>query len=433
MITLALHALGCRLNEAELEQTARVLERAGHVVVRLEDNPDMILLNTCSVTTEAMRKSRQIARKLCSHAPKCIVVMGCALDLMPEGENFFEFDEKDDLPTPDILMIRVKDKPRAGDIIVQYINEHPELFDTTHPNAKTYTSHTRAFIKIEDGCNNQCTYCSVRLARGRERSESTEQILRDIKIYEARGCHEIILTGVQLGAWKENDRRLPELVRAILSQTSIERIRLSSIEPWHIRENLWRLWCTEPRLCPHFHIPVQSGSDAVLTAMRRRTPIPAYLSLLHDLRSNIPDVRISTDLIVGFPGESEENWQETIDFIKAARFDDVHLFRFSARPGTLAYDMPDPVAPDIKKARWNEAEALINKIASEQLKQFDGRTYPVLWESSHAKSHDAPTSAGGYSPNYLRFNKLFDNPASMRGKITNEVYAVPKDDDASNL
>ncbi len=424
MATIALHALGCRLNEAELEQTARVLERSGHIVVRLEENPDLILLNTCSVTTEAMRKSRQIARKLCAHNPKCLVVMGCALDLMPEGENFFEIGESEEFIPPEVLMIRGYDKPKAGDMIAQYIVDHADLFSEQHAQVLAYQSHTRGFIKIEDGCNNQCTYCSVRLARGHERSESTISILNDINAYSSRGCREIILTGVQLGAWKENDRRLPDLIRDILAQTTIERIRLSSIEPWHIREDLWRMWCDNPRLCPHFHIPVQSGSDAVLTAMRRRTPIPAYLSLLKNLRANIPDVRISTDLIVGFPGETEDNWQETIDFIRAARFDDVHLFRFSARPGTIAHDMPHQIAPDVKKARWNEADALISQIAQEQLQKFVGRSYPVLWESSHAKQEGCPSSAGGYSTNYLRFSKVFDDPTSMRGQITNEIYKI---------
>ena len=424
MTTIALHALGCRLNEAELEQTARILEKNGHVIVRLEDHPELILLNTCSVTTEAMRKSRQIARKLCLHAPKCLVVMGCALDLMPEGENFFEFDPSDPaFVPPKLLMIRGFDKPRAGEIIAQYIREHADLFSEAH-NIRNYISHTRAFIKIEDGCNNRCSYCSVRLARGPERSESTKDILRDIHTYTSRGVLEIILTGVQLGAWKEDQRRLPDLLTDILHQTTVPRIRLSSIEPWHIRENLWSLWCNEPRLCPHFHIPVQSGSDAVLTAMRRRTPIPAYLDLIRNLRQHIADVRISTDLIVGFPGETEANWAETLAFIDEAKFDDVHLFRFSARPGTDAYNMPNQVPPDVKKMRWNEAEEHIKRHAAERLKSFVGKSYPVLWESNHAKSTDAQTTTGGYSPNYLRFERTFENPASMRGTLTMETFSM---------
>lgn len=422
MTTIALHALGCRLNEAELEQTARVLEKSGHTIVRLEDHPEVILINTCSVTTEAMRKSRQIARKLCANAPKCLVVMGCALDLMPEGESFFELDSvNDDLTSPEVLLIRGYDKPRAGEIIAKYIEDHKNAFEPT-PNIKEYISHTRAFIKIEDGCNNRCSYCSVRLARGHERSESTASILQEIKAYSRRGVKEIILTGVQVGAWKEDERRLPDLIQTILKETEIPRIRLSSIEPWHIRESLWSLWCNEPRLCPHFHIPVQSGSDAVLTAMRRRTPIPAYLSLLRDLRTHIPDVRLSTDLIVGFPGETEEHWQETLQFIDEAQFDDAHLFRFSARPGTEAHDMPNQIPPEIKKQRWNEADERIQKHATERLNAFVGKTYPVLWESSHTRNSDHPNTIGGYSPNYLRFERAFTDPAAMRGQITLETY-----------
>lgn len=422
MTTIALHALGCRLNEAELEQTARVLEKKGHRIVRLEDQPEIILFNTCSVTTEAMRKSRQTARKLCANTPKCLVIMGCALDLMPPGENFFAQDASPE-ESPKLLLIRGKDKPRAGELVAKFIEDNADLFEPT-PSRPNYRSHTRAFIKIEDGCNNRCSYCSVRLARGLERSETTQSILSNIHAYSTRGIQEIILTGVQLGAWKENERRLPDLLRLILRETDIPRIRLSSIEPWHMRESLWSMWCDEPRLCPHFHIPVQSGSHDVLAAMRRRTPIPAYLNLLRDLRAHIPDVRISTDLIVGFPGETEAHWQETLQFLDDAQLDDAHLFRFSARPGTEAHDMPGQIPPEIKKQRWNEAEERIQKHAAERLKSFVGKTYPVLWESSHAKSQDPTQTIGGYSPNYLRFERVFPNPAEMRGQITMETFSL---------
>lgn len=422
---IAFHYLGCRLNEAENEQIARVLIEAGHCMTTLEDAPDVILLNTCGVTSEAMRKSRNYARRMAANAPQLLVLMGCAIDLMAAGETPVSDEDLTHESETRVIRILRKDRPQAAQIILNAIDEcsaHAQVTDAERMQAAaSYKLRMRSFIKIQDGCNNQCTYCSVRLARGPERSESAEQIIAEIQKCLTLGEREIVLTGVQLGAWHENQNRLPWLISHILEKTDVQRLRLSSIEPWHVRPELWLLW-QDKRLCPHFHIPVQSGSDAVLTAMKRRTPIEGYLQKLEAIRQNIPNVRISTDLIVGFPGETDEMWQETMQFIDEAQFDDVHLFRFSARPGTLAASLPNPVSPEVKRMRWNQAQERIQNIQKQRLMQTVGQHCEVLWENAEENLKGNTKLWSGYSQNYLQIFRAFETGANMRGQITHEVF-----------
>lgn len=422
---VAFHYLGCRLNEAENEQIARTLIEAGHCMTTLDDAPDVILLNTCGVTSEAMRKSRNYARRMAANRPVLLALMGCAVDLMAAGENPITDEELTDNTQVRVIRILRKDRPNAAQIILNAMDEcsaHAQVTDAEREQAAaSYRLRMRSFIKIQDGCNNQCTYCSVRLARGPERSEDANQIIAEIQKCLALGEREIVLTGVQLGAWHDEQHRLPWLISQILEKTEVQRLRLSSIEPWHMRPELWQLW-QDQRLCPHFHIPVQSGSDEVLTAMKRRTPIEGYLQKLNDIRQNISNVRISTDLIVGFPGETEDMWQKTLEFIDKAQFDDVHLFRFSARPGTIAASLPNPVPPDVKRARWNQAQIRIQTIQKERLHQMIGQSCDVLWESCDDAQQGSLRLWTGYSQNYLQISRPFDAGINMRGQITHEVF-----------
>ena len=430
MVTIAFQFLGCRLNEAENEQYARSLVQAGHRITTIDDKPDVIVLNTCGVTCDAMRKSRNYARRMAALAPKILVLMGCAIDLMDSGESPITDEELIHLAQENtdcehklkIIRILRDDRPKTAQIILNAMDETmaDEIIDEAEKTAAaaSYRLRMRSFIKIQDGCNNQCTYCAVRLARGRERSEETSKIISEINHCLALGEREIVLTGVQLGAWRENDRRLYNLIADILDKTSVQRLRISSIEPWHVRPELWNLWL-DKRLCPHFHIPVQSGSDGVLTAMKRRTPIDGYLEKIDAIRALIPNVRISTDLIVGFPGETDEMWLETIDFIRRAQFDEAHLFRFSPRPNTLAASLPNPVPAEIKKQRWNEAEQLIQSLQRKRLQNIIGSTHHVLWES---QTTDAQNNIKwiGYSENYLKFER--NNTNLKRGDITEVTF-----------
>lgn len=435
MTTIAFHFLGCRLNEAENELHARAFVEAGHRMVSIDDNPDVIVLNTCGVTCDAMRKSRNLARRMAALKPEILVLMGCAIDLMASGENPISDEElqneiaenADSDRKMRIIRILRDDRPRTAQIVLNAIDElqSDKVIDEQERAlaAASYRLRMRSFIKIQDGCNNQCTYCAVRLARGRERSEDTSHIIEEIRKCLALGEREIVLTGVQLGAWKEGDRRLNHLVRDILDQTDVKRMRIGSIEPWHVRPELWNLWADDKRLCPHFHIPVQSGSDGVLTAMKRRTPIDGYLEKVRAMREVIPNVRISTDIIVGFPGETEEMWQETMEFFRQAQFDEAHLFRFSPRPNTIAASMPNPVPPEIKRKRWNEAENLIRDIQRKRFQNTLGLKCGVLWENL-METKDGRSHWVGYSENYLRIERWFDAERSMRGEITEETFGT---------
>ena len=432
MVRIAFHYLGCRLNEAENEAIARSMTDKGHEIVAIADNPDVIVLNTCGVTADAMRKSRNLMRRFAAAGARLLVLMGCAVDLMQAGENSVLDDDlrqgakRDD----DLRIVRIyrDDRPKAADIIARAIDETWNASVAQAPSA--YKPRIRCFIKIEDGCNNACTYCSVRLARGRERSVAGADIVEEIRRCLALGEREIVLTGVQLGAWKEGDRRLPDLIGDILSKTDVERLRLSSIEPWHLRPELYELW-SDKRLCPHFHTPVQSGSDAVLSMMRRRTHLAEFESKINDLRRKIPNVRVSTDLIVGFPGETDAMWRETLDFIERIGFDDIHLFRFSARPGTIAATLPNPVAPEVKRERWNEAHDRMMQIKRDKMQASIGALCRVLWETRGHEIVDGKRRWSGYAENYLRLYRYFDADRSMRGTVTCEIFG--ENDIATNI
>ena len=432
MVRIAFHYLGCRLNEAENEAIARSMTDKGHEIVAIADNPDVIVLNTCGVTADAMRKSRNLMRRFAAAGARLLVLMGCAVDLMQAGENSVSDDDlrqgakRDD----DLRIVRIyrDDRPKAADIIARAIDETWNASVAQAPTA--YKPRIRCFIKIEDGCNNACTYCSVRLARGRERSVAGADIVEEIRRCLALGEREIVLTGVQLGAWKEGDRRLPDLIGDILSKTDVERLRLSSIEPWHLRPELYELW-SDKRLRPHFHTPVQSGSDAVLSMMRRRTHLAEFESKINDLRRKIPNVRVSTDLIVGFPGETDAMWRETLDFIERIGFDDIHLFRFSARPGTIAATLPNPVAPEVKRERWNEAHDRMMQIKRDKMQASIGALCRVLWETRGHEIVDGKRRWSGYAENYLRLYRYFDADRSMRGTVTCEIFG--ENDIATNI
>ncbi|MDQ3249681.1 MAG: MiaB/RimO family radical SAM methylthiotransferase, partial [Chloroflexota bacterium] len=268
---------------------------------------------------------------------------------------------------------------------------------------------TRAFIKVQDGCNNKCTFCIVTLARGESRSRPIDDLVREVQQSVDEGVQEAVLTGVHLGSYGRdlsNDQRtdLKPLVVTLLAETDIPRLRLSSLEPWELADGFFDLWQQWPgRLCPHLHLPLQAGTDRQLRRMARRCTTDSFRRLVQDARHAIPDLIITTDLIVGFPGESEADFAEGMRFVEEMRFAHAHIFPFSAREGTAAAKFPDPVASAVKKERLHQMQAVVECTGHGERLRFVGQTRPVLWEGEgQALTDQHGRLWSGLTDNYLR-------------------------------
>jgi len=270
---------------------------------------------------------------------------------------------------------------------------------------------TRAFVKVQDGCDNRCTFCVTTVARGAGRSRLLEAVLADVQAALDGGAREIVLTGVHLGSWGRDfdpPRRLADLVAALLARTAAPRLRLSSLEPWDLRADFFALW-SDPRLCPHLHLPLQSGSAAVLRRMARNTTPARFAALLEAARAAIPEVAVTTDVIVGFPGEDEAEFAETVNFVRRMDFAGGHVFTYSERPGTAAARMPDPVPHDLRKRRNAVLRHVFDESAQAYRRHFLGQTLPVLWEATDEYS-DSGWRLEGLTGNYIRVSALAAGP-----------------------
>ena len=395
-VRVYLDFLGCRLNEAELSSWRRQLTAQGHQLTDQANDAHVIALNTCAVTSEAARKSRKQLRLLHKQNPKALMVAtGCYATLSAESvQNMLGVDlvvpnsEKDILPLK--LEALTQDKSM------------PEL--ATEPAAQPIqaNSRTRAFVKIQDGCRNKCTFCIVTVARGEEKSRMIHDIVDEINHLCALGYQEAVLTGVHIGGYGGDiNTNLRSLIEAILTHTDIPRLRVGSLEPWDIPDGFFELF-QNPRLCPHLHLPLQSGSDTVLKRMIRRCRIQSFAQLLSDARSAHPDMNVTTDLIVGFPGETETEFQETLETLERFRFGDMHLFRYSARAGTAASRLPNPVPPETIKKRHQLVQQRYLKHRSEYWSSMVNQVHPVLWERDVSVLDTGELQWSGYTHNYVR-------------------------------
>ncbi len=385
MRRVRLETLGCRLNEAELETWAEQFRARGFAISGADDPADLLVINTCAVTTEAVRKSRQRLRRLQRHNPHAqLVVTGCAS--APEANAA--------LPAVDLLVLN-QDKERLVDVVCEHFGQ-PETDAQVTRQLLYPTSRQRAFIKIQDGCRYQCTFCFTTIARGAERSRPLAAIINQINHRVDQGVQEIVLSGVQLSGYGVDlGLDLTQLIAQILTATDVPRLRLGSVEPWDLGDDFWALFAN-PRLAPHLHLPLQSGSDAVLRRMGRRCKTAEFCALVDQARAQIADFNVTTDLIVGFPGETEAEWQQTLDIVDTVGFGDIHIFVYSPRPGTAAAQLSDQVAPAIQKQRSHalHQRAAIHRQAVWQ--RYLGRTLAVLLEGTTQDSQ-----AHGYTPNYL--------------------------------
>lgn len=401
-----LKTLGCRLNEAELESWAEGFQSKGHHIIDESEQADLLVVNTCAVTQEAVKKSRQIIRRTQRNNPKAkLVVSGCYASLDKNAQQ--------EVPGIDLL-INNQNKDQLVDITLNELDfeSMPEL--STEPGEASIfkRGRNRAFIKIQDGCRYRCTFCIVTVARGEERSRTEEQIISDINQYHQQGIQEVVLTGVHVGGYgSDTDSSLYDLIKAILASTDIPRIRLASVEPWDLPENFFSLFSND-RLMPHMHLPLQSGSDTVLKRMARRCKTNDFKTLVENARKEIPNFNLTTDIIVGFPGETEEEWHDSIKFIEQIQFSHVHIFTYSMREGTKAATLTNQIESNLKKARSKELHILAQSMRQKLLNEATGSKHSVLWET---RNEDGNWS--GYTENFLRV-ELKDCNQELENKIT---------------
>ena len=382
--------LGCKVNQYETDAMEEILEKAGYEIVSFKETADVYIINTCSVTNMADRKSRQMIHRAKKNNPDAIIVAaGCYVQAAEE-----ELAKKNEA---DILVGNNKKKDIAQILEEYFAAKEPEqevpvvseVIDINH--TKEYedltihkvNEHTRAYIKIQDGCNQFCSYCIIPYTRGRIRSKNPEEVIEEVKNLAAQGYKEIVLTGIHLGNYGKDlhdGTSLSTLVTELVRIPDLLRIRLGSIESVELSDELIRIIREEPKVCPHLHLPIQAGSDDILKRMNRHYRLAEYKELVRNLRKEIPGLALTTDLIVGFPGETEENFRETLDTLQELQFSAIHVFPYSPRKGTPAAAYPNQVKPEIKKERAARVQALGKEMAGAYRKQFFHKIVRVLVE-----------------------------------------------------
>jgi len=405
-VKIHLNSLGCRLNEAELEQWAQDFTTAGDAITDAND-ADVIVMNTCAVTKEAVRKSRQRTQRLQRENPLAKVVISGCYSSLASPAALAELGV--DLVVPNTEKDQLVAKTRqAFDIPTM-----PESATQPAGAALFRRNRHRAFIKIQDGCRYRCSFCIVTVARGEERSRSIQDIVEEVNNLHQNDVHEVVLTGVHVGGYGSDlDTNLYSLVQALLQDTDIPRIRFASVEPWDLSDEFLTLFLN-PRLMPHMHLPLQSGTDSVLKRMSRRCKTADFSELVATLTDSVPNFNVTTDLIVGFPGETDEEWQSTLSYLRTLQFGHMHIFTYSEREGTKAATLPNPVPKSVRQARSRELHELAAEQRSIALNQSVGQHVDVLWERGEVV--DEGFRHSGYTPNYLKVTTV--SPTDLSNRI----------------
>ena len=411
MASVAFITLGCKVNQTETDAMAGLFRHQGYEVVEPDERADVYVVNTCSVTHLGERKSRQMVRRATRLNPQAVVaVTGCFAQVSPADAAAIEGVS---------VVIGTSDRQRIVDFVEAARQERRPVFAVGDiMNEREFediplqgtSDRTRAFLKIQDGCDNYCTYCIIPYARGHLRSRPLESIARETRNLAAAGFREIVLTGINLGAYGREDGRhnLADAVRTVLAETRIARVRLSSTESLEISAELIDIMAEEPRMCPHLHLPLQSGEDSILAAMHRPYTTADYARLLDRLRSRAPELAVTTDIIAGFPGETPELFAKTLNFAEAMQFAKIHVFPYSRRSGTPAAAFLQQVGDAEKKRRAAELIALSDRSGEQVRRRFIGRVMPVLIEKVEQGL------AEGLTPNYQRVVFAQDDPELVR-------------------
>ena len=387
--------LGCKLNLADSDEIARGLRERGFDVVDRICEADAYVINTCSVTHVADRKSRRLIRSVRRLSPSATVaVTGCH----PQSAGF---DAVMALGADLVVGTRDADKAELFAFLAG-----PQMLRNSHrgrcaTEPRPTTLHTRAFIKAQEGCNDVCAFCIVPRTRGREESRSIARVVEDVRVAVAEGVREVVVTGTQLGAWgRDFDPPLKphHLIEGILEGTDVSRLRFSSLQPQDISPELLALWA-DPRMMPHFHLALQSGGERTLSRMRRRYTALEFLLAAERIRAAVPEVAITTDVIAGFPGESDDDFAETMALCKEVAFARIHTFPYSQRMWTAAARLPDQVPADALKERTGQLISLGDELSRSFRNRFVGTVRPVLWENER-QSTDGPRWFG-HTDNYI--------------------------------
>lgn len=397
--------LGCKVNSYETGKMIKLFEEAGHIVVPFEDYADVYIVNTCTVTNIADRKSRQMLHKARKLNPGAVIAAaGCYVDsALKKGEKDGSVD----------VFIPNKDKMDIVNIICNEIAKREQDIKNTQKQGtiKTNNRHTRAYIKVQDGCTQYCTYCIIPYVRGGLKSRDVESVVKEAEELAAGGCKEIVITGIHISSYgaaannadefvKLKGLPLIKLVKAISQVDGIERIRLGSLEPRIISEDFTRELASVPQICPHFHLSLQSGSDTVLKRMNRHYTTEEYLSGLSIARKYFENPAVTTDIITGFPGETEKEFEETMDFAKKAGFAKIHVFKYSRRYGTIADKMEGQLDESVKALRSARLSALEKELGlmyqEQALKEYENVLFEEIIETGSKKY------IVGYNERYIR-------------------------------
>lgn len=396
-MNIIFYTLGCKVNQYETQSIREMLQNLGF---SCSDNSkaDIIIVNSCTVTAESDRKTRQLVRKQRrNNADAIIVLTGCMVQAFPKvAEELEEADiivgNKDISKIPDYINDYINNKNRIVDI-----NKHEAGENYNTPSICDFSERTRANIKIEDGCQRYCTYCIIPTARGPVRSRAIDDIKNEAKRLAEKGYREIVLVGINLSAYGKNTPyNLCNAVEAVCQVDGILRVRLGSLEPDHITDEMLMRFKAQEKFCPQFHLSLQSGCDKTLKRMNRHYDGKFYMDLVSRIRKTFPNAAITTDIMVGFAGETDEEFNESLDFVKSVGFARAHIFAYSRRSGTVAAGLKSQVENSVKEMRSKLMSAATKQSEADFLKQQVGTTVPVLFETVHNGFFE------GYTPNYTR-------------------------------
>jgi len=410
--TIAAFTLGCKVNAYDTQAMLELFQNKGYQVVDFTEKAGVYLINTCTVTNLGDKKSRQLIRRAVSQNPEAVVVAaGCYAQVAPDELSGIEGVN---------LVIGTKDRNKIVELVESYEGESPvcrvydiqteKIFEPL--NINRLRDRTRAFVKIQEGCENFCSYCIVPYARGPVRSRPLADIINEVRTLAAHGFQEIVLAGIQVSSYGKDLKRtdLLDVIEQAHLQEGIRRIRLSSVEPGLFTPDFMSSLSKLPKICDHFHLSLQSGCDRTLKRMNRRYTASEYADTVRELRRLYPGVSLTTDVIVGFPGESENDFLESYSFIKDMALSKLHVFPYSRKKGTKASAMPEQISPEIKKDRLNRMLALDKELSARYLERFIGRELDLLFETRSRTGYYE-----GHTTNYCKVS--CESEEDLRGRV----------------